>query len=95
VWLCNCHPQTEIPLPVTSHIIAPAHARCLTPLCRCLVCSGLRVRVVDVAASLRPRLGELWQTERIFDRFEVAVVRAAAFSANIASPPDTVCRLAG
>jgi hypothetical protein len=51
--------------------------------------------VVDVAASLRPRLGELWQTERIFDRFEVAVVRAAAFSANIASPPDTVCRLAG
>ena len=32
------------------------------------------VRVVDVAQSLRPRLGELWQSERIFDRFEVAVV---------------------
>ena len=33
------------------------------------------VRVVDIAGSLRPRLGELWQSERIFDRFEVAVVR--------------------
>ena len=33
------------------------------------------VRVIDVADSLRPRLSELWETERIFDRFEVAVVR--------------------
>lgn len=31
------------------------------------------VSVVNVAESLRPRLGELWETERIFDRFEVAV----------------------
>ena len=33
------------------------------------------VRVIDVADSLRPRLSELWETERIFDRFEIAVVR--------------------
>ena len=32
------------------------------------------LHVVDIAQSLRPRLGELWQSERIFDRFEVAVV---------------------
>eukprot|EP01052_Picozoa_sp_SAG31_P026170 SAG31_NODE_2352_length_5882_cov_3.464465_4_plen_565_part_00 len=31
------------------------------------------VSIVNVAESLRPRLGELWETERIFDRFEVAV----------------------
>lgn len=36
------------------------------------------VRVIDVADSLRPRLSELWETERIFDRFEIAVVRATA-----------------
>ena len=33
------------------------------------------VRVIDVADSLRPRLSELWETEKIFDRFEIAVVR--------------------